>query len=233
LLPWIREELVDWVRDTVVARQGTWLVGAPGAVAEFPSSDTHPIDVTVEAGVITAKRYDAAFRLAITEKIRAFAFTDGGPIVLGLPRGRASFPSSSTEFQSLGPDLGAIDQAHRTDTLFDVGLGRRYSRFCVRTGDEALRSSISDFSGQNLSRFVPDMLNRFIAVSPDRVVETAAARIEVFSKTTGPGESLPHGARAHLLPELLNSGDEISPSLALPDYAAPIAIFYPGKSNAN
>lgn len=233
LLPWIREELVDWVRDTIVAGQGTWVVGAPGAVAEFPSFDGAPINVSVEAGVITAERPDAAFRLAITDKVRAFAFTDGGPIVLGLPRGRAAFPSSASELKPLGPDTGAIGEAHRNDMLFDIGIGRRYTRFCVRSNNEELLSSLSKIGGQHWSNFMPIMLSQFIAVSPHRVVETAAARIEIFAKIPGPGESSPNGAHTHFLAEFLKSGDEIPPSLAPPDYAAPVAIFYPSKSNAN
>ncbi len=228
LLPWIREELVDWVRDSIAARQGTWVVGAPGATGEFPSADSAPIDLHAEDGVVTARRPDAAFRLAVNEKVRAFAFSKGGAIVLGLPRGRAVL-SSGSSLQSVGPDTGAIDETHRGDALFDLGIGRRYTRFCVRTSDASLVSSLSDHDRRHWSDFMPIMLDRFIAASPHRVVESAAARIEIYGTIPKPGQSSPHGAHSHFLPEFLRSGEEIAASLAPPDYVAPIAIFYPNK----
>lgn len=228
LLPWIREELVDWVRDSIAARQGTWVVGAPGAAGEFPSSDKAPIDLHVEDGVVTARRPDAAFRLAINEKLRAFAFTDGGPIVLGLPRGRAAL-SSGSSLQSLGPDAVAIDETHRDHMLFDLGIGRRYTRFCIRTRDQSLVSSLSDHSRRHWSDFLSNMLDQFIQASPHRVVESAAARIEIYAGIPKPGELPPNGAVSHFLPEFLKSGEEITASFAPPDYVAPIAIFYPNK----
>lgn len=218
LLPWVQEELVDWVRDSVVARQGTWVVGAPGAAAEFPSNGDAPIDVRVEAGVVTAKRPDAAFHLRVNDKVRAFAFAGDGPIVLGLAKGRAGLPSHSV-LRSLGPDTDAIDEVHRDDSLFDVGIGRQYSRFCMRTGDKTLASTLSDQSGRPWPEALPLIQNQLLDAGPHRIVESAAARIEVFA---GP-------ALTHFLPEFLKSGEEIAAGLALPDYAAPIAIFYPHK----
>lgn len=229
LLPWVRDELMDWVRDTLAARQGTWVVGAPGAFAEFPSTDNAPIDLRVEDGVITARRADAALRIAINEKVRAFAFAEGSPIVLGLPRGRAAVQSGSA-FRSVGPDAGAIDEAHRNDKLFDLGIGRQYSRFCIRTRDEGLTSALSDYDRQNWSNFMPLVLEQFASAGAHRVVESAAARIELFSRIPDPGESSSTGARTHLVAELLESGHEITPSLAPPDYVGPVAIFYPSKT---
>lgn len=229
LLPWIRDELMDWVRDTLIARQGTWVVGAPGAFAEFPSTDNAPIDLRVEDGVITARRADGALRIVINEKVRAFAFAEGSPIVLGLPRGRAAIQSGST-LRSVGPDAAAIDEAHRNDRLFDLGIGRQYSRFCIRTRDKSLTSALSDHDRRHWSDFVPVMLNQFVAVSPHRIVESAAARIEIFSRIPGPSESSPNGAHTHFLAEFLKSGDEIASSLAPPDYVGPVAIFYPAKA---
>lgn len=229
LLPWVRDELMDWVRDTLVARQGIWVVGAPGAFAEFPSTDNAPIDLRVEDGVITARRADGALRIAINEKVRAFAFAEGSPIVLGLPRGRAAIQSGST-LRSVGPDAAAIDEAHRNDRLFDLGIGRQYSRFCIRTCDESLTSALSDHDRQHWSSFMPLVLEQSASAGPHRIVESAAARIEVFSGIPDPGESSSTGARTHLFAELLKSGHEITPSLAPPDYVGPVAIFYPSKT---
>lgn len=229
LLPWIREELVDWIRDSIVARQGAWIVGVPGAVAEFPSAGTDPINVRVEAGVVTAVRSDAAFRIGINEKVRAFAFTDGGSIVLGLPKGRAELPRVSA-LQLVGPDSGAIDEAHRCDLLFDMGIGRRYTRFFIRTNNVRLITAFSKFDRRPWTGFLPAVEDQLNSVSPHRVVESAAARIEVYSRTPSGDASSPNGANIPILPEFLESGEEIAASLALPDYAAPIAIYRPNKS---
>jgi predicted Fe-S protein YdhL (DUF1289 family) len=229
LLPMIRDELVDWVAEGIEAGSGTWVVGAPGAIAEFPSRSEQTIRVDIDGGVLTARRSDASLRLFLTEKVRAFAFNDGGPIVLGLPRGRAGL-ASAAGLRSLGPDTAAIDEAQRNEQLFDMGIGRQYTRFCVRTGDEVLVSMLSDNDGRHWSQAMPLIQSKLVDVGPHRVVESAAARIEVFTKIPLPGELSPAGARTHFLPEFLKSGEEIAAGLSPPDYAAPVAIFYPNKT---
>jgi hypothetical protein len=130
----------------------------------------------------------------------------------------------------LGPDRDAIEEARRGDLLFDIGICRQYTRFCVRTNDVGLISSLSEFHRRPWTDFMPAMLDQFLAVSPHRIVESAAARIEVFAPIPGPGQSPPNGAHTHFLPEYLKSGEEIAAGLTLPDYAAPIAVFYPHRN---
>jgi hypothetical protein len=69
--------------------------------------------------------------------------------------------------------------------------------------------------------------SQILSASPHRVVESCLARIEVYAPIPLPHERSPDGTHTHFLPAFLSSGDEINPSLALPDYAAPAAIFYP------
>lgn len=229
LLPWTREELIAWANDTIAARRGTWVTGAPGAVAEFPCTSERTIDVEAGSDGVIARAPDASFRLTVSDKVRAFSFSEGGPIVLGLPKARAAIPSSPV-LQSLGMDSQAIDARHQAEQLFDYGIGRKYSRFCVRTGDAALASSLSAQGGRHWSEVMMAIGMQVIAASPNRVVESAAARIEVFTKIPMPGDQSPAGAHTHFLPDFLKGGEEIASSLALPDYAAPIAIFYPQKA---
>jgi predicted Fe-S protein YdhL (DUF1289 family) len=224
LLPLTRDELVDWIGAGIEAGGGTWVVGTPGAVAEFPPASDVSIDVG--PGGLTARSSGASLRVVVNEKVRAFALAEGGPIVLGLPRGRAGI-RSAFQLQPLGPDAAAIDEAQRADALFDIGIGRRYMRFCVRTGDEALASALSAQSGRHWSEALPIIKDQLISVGPHRIVESAGARIEVFAGIPTPGEPPPAGAHTHFLPEFLKSDEEIAAGLALPDYAAPIAIFYP------
>jgi hypothetical protein len=74
---------------------------------------------------------------------------------------------------------------------------------------------------------MPAIGTQLLATSPNCVVESAAARIEVFTPISMPGTQSPAGAHTLFLPEFLKSGEEIPASLALPEFAAPIAIFYP------
>lgn len=230
LLPWVHEELVDWVRDSIVGRLGTWAVGAPGATAEFHSLGTAPINVRVAEGTVTAELPDAAFRLRITDKVRAFAFDEGGPIVLGLPKGRAALPSLSA-VGLIGPDEDAIDQEERGRPLFDMGIGQRYSRFCLRPREHALAEMLAEHIGHPWTEAWPRIQHRLQAADVVHVVESSVARIEAVAKGAR-GVSASRGAQVHVLPELLNRGDEITPNLAPPDYAAPIAIFHPASAPA-
>lgn len=230
LLPWVQGELVDWVRDSIVGRQGTWAVGAPGATAEFHSLGTAPLDVRVANGIVTAKLPDAAFRLRITDKVRAFAFDEGGPIVLGLPKGRATI-SSLSAVGLIGPDEDAIDQDERGRPLFDMGIGQRYSRFCLRPREHALAETLVEHIGRHWTEAWPRIQHRLEAADVVHVVETSAARIEAVAKGAR-GVSASRGAQVRVLPELLNRGDEIAPNLSPPDYAAPIAIFHPASAQA-
>jgi predicted Fe-S protein YdhL (DUF1289 family) len=226
LLPWTRDELVNWVRDTIETRRGAWVTGAPGAIAEFPCTAERAISVDVGPDSLAARAQDASFRLRVSDKVRAFAFSEGGPIVLGLPKARAAIRSSSV-LTSLGSDSDAIDALHSTEQLFDYGIGRKNSRFCIRTSDDALASLLTDYAGRHWADVMKAIGMQVLAASPARVVESAAARIEVFAKIPAPGEQSPPGAHTHFLPDYLKSGEEIATSLALPDYAAPVAIFYP------
>ena len=226
LMPWTRDELIDWAKQTVAARRGTWVIGAPGATAEFPCTAEHQIAINTNSDAIIARASDASFRLRISDKVRAFMFADDGPVVLGLPKGRANVSSRSV-VELLGTDTDAIDEAHRNDRLFDFGIGRKSSRFCVRTNDGALAKALSDHSGQHWSEVMPSIGTQLLATGPNRVVESASARIEVFAPIPMPGTQSTAGAHTHFLPEFLKSGEEISASLALPEFAAPIAIFYP------
>ncbi|AGK56677.1 hypothetical protein HYPDE_24963 [Hyphomicrobium denitrificans 1NES1] len=228
LLPWTPNEVAGWAWETISDRRGTWVTGAPGAIAEFPCTPKRRIDVDVGEASIIAHTDDAAFRLRVSDKIRAFAFGDGGPIVLGLPRSRAGIPSHEA-VQTLGTDADAIDETHRNDKLFDFGVGRKSSRFCVRTADDALTQCLSSQEGRHWSEVMPAIATDLIAASPHRVVESAAARIEVFAPILAPGTT--SGAHALFRPDHLQSGEEIPASLTLPVFAMPVAIFYPATAS--
>jgi hypothetical protein len=227
LLPWTAEEIAQWVGATIAGRRGTWVMGMPGAVAEFPCQEGREVSAEPRDDVVLGRASNALFRLRVHDRLRAFTFAEDGPIVVGVPKGRVTLPIARA-FTALGNDWDAIDVAHSEQTLFDFGLGRRWSRFCIRTGGK-LAERLQAVDGQPWSGVLKELGTAIIAESPTRVVESELARIEVFSPIPLLDGKSPAGAHTHFLPKLLLAGDEIPPALALPEYAAPVAIFYPAK----
>jgi predicted Fe-S protein YdhL (DUF1289 family) len=230
LLPWTVEEIAAWVAATITGRRGTWVTGMPGAVAEFPCQEGREVSAELSDDVVLCRASDALFRLRAHDRLRAFTFAEHGPVVLGVPKGRVTLATART-FTVLGKDRDAIDSMHGEQTLFDFGLARRWSRFCIRAGGK-LAERLQTVAGQPWSSVLKELGTAIIAESPTRVVESELARIEVFSSIPLADGKPPAGAHTHLLPKFLLAGDEIPPALSLPDFAAPVAIFYPGKPPA-
>lgn len=227
LLPWMADDIAAWIVRSMSDRLGTWVMGAPGAVAEFPCNAARDVRVERDGLIVTARASDAVFRLEVTDKVRAFEFGAGGPIVLGLPKARGSL-NAATAFTPLGADTEAVDAEHRGNALFDMGVGRKASRFCIRTSDTNLAATLTALAGRTWSEVMYDAGMAIFAANPHRVVQSKFARVEVFTPIPLPGQVSPAGAHTHFLPEFLASGEEQPSSIALPDYALPIATFYPG-----
>jgi predicted Fe-S protein YdhL (DUF1289 family) len=233
LLPWTRVEIGRWAQETLRESAGTWVTGAPGALAEFPVSDGRRPNVVADDERIEARLPDARFRLHLHDKLRAFGFggTDGA-VVLGLPKARATLSGAST-LTALGEDAHAIDPEHRGHMLFDLGVGRRSSRFCVRTNDSELIAALASLAGQPWTSVLPKAGTQLLGKNAHRVVESVLARIEVFSEVAGADERSPASARTLFLPALLQEGSEVQPGLMLPDFALPVAIYAPlGKGRS-
>jgi predicted Fe-S protein YdhL (DUF1289 family) len=228
VLPWTAAEIGAWVAASIAERRGTWTTGSPGAVAEFPCTPGRDVTVEADATHIVARANDAAFRLTLHDKLRAFAMSESGPIVLGWPKARR-VPYTTATLTEVGTDAEAISDAERQATLLDLGVGRASSRFCVRTSNPALLAKLKPLAGSAWQSVMYEAGMDIMAAHPNRVVESQLARIEVYTPIPLPGEQSPRGAHTHFLPEFLAAGDEIAPTLALPDYAAPVAIFYPGE----
>ena len=193
LAPWTGEEVLAWVAGTVRDKQGTWVVGAPGASAEFPCTDDRDLGVAADDEGVTIRATDASFRLAASDKLRAFVFADG-PVVLGFPKVRISLARFS-ELTALGADFDAIDAEHRAQELFDLGLGRQFSRFGLRTSDASLLEVLRGLKGRRWTEVMAAAGADIVAANPARVVETMLARVEVFSPIAPP-PGAPRPARA-------------------------------------
>jgi predicted Fe-S protein YdhL (DUF1289 family) len=226
LLPWTATELGAWVATTLAAERGTWVTGVPGAVAEFPCGPEHDVALARGPDFVMGRTSKAVFLLRFHEKLRAFAFGQAAPIVLGFPKARMTLPVADT-LTFLGEDRNAADAYHKPHHLFDFGLGRNGSRFCIRTGDETLAAALQDRCGSPWQSAMADLGSMILDLSPHRVVESELARTEVFTPIPAPGTVTPPGAHTHFLPQFLNPREETPAGLTLPDYALPIAIYYP------
>jgi predicted Fe-S protein YdhL (DUF1289 family) len=228
LLPWTPDELGVWVTETVASRCGSWVVGAPGGAAVFACTSGREIDIERTGDTIVARAPDARLRFRINDKLRAFAFSEGG-IVLGLPKGRAAVPSY-TAVTALGVDVDAIEVADQKDQWFDLGTGQKSSRLCVRTADESLATQLSEYAGRHWSEVVSEM--QIASANPTRVIESAVARIELWTRMLLPGEQSVGRADTHLQSALFKLANEAPMSSALPEYALPVASFYPTRGLA-
>src|SRR5271170_2948779 len=71
-------------------------------------------------------------------------------LVLALHRSRLSgIPAIGVT--ELGADEDAIEPTRKNDRLFDLGVSRSVVRFCVRTGESALISSLRQAVGSTRS----------------------------------------------------------------------------------
>ena len=230
MLPWSVEQIGDFASTTLSSEQGTWVIGVPGAVAEFPCGPTHGVKASREGDFVFGLTKKAVLRLALHERLRAFAFGEATPIVLGVAKARVEF-SVSESMTALGKDAGAVDAKHKSDELFDFGLGRQGNRFCVRTGNPELIEALWSQCGAPWQNALAALGGALLRHSPHRVLESALARIEVFAPIPAPGTVTPPGAHTHFLPEFLASGEDAPSGLELPDYALPVAIYYPPPSS--
>jgi predicted Fe-S protein YdhL (DUF1289 family) len=222
LLPWTPEDILVWVAETITGRRGTWTIGASRAAENFPCTAKREIEIEELGDAVVARAPHSSFRLRINDKVRAFAFAEGGPIALAMPRGRATI-ASCADITALGPDADAIDERRQRDWLFDLGFGCKSSRFCIRTDDATFADILSAHAGRRWPEIVPTIADQIVSLRPTRIIETAVARIEVCAPPVGDAAGTP----ARGLPAFLKPSDNIPATPALPDYASPVAIFYP------
>jgi predicted Fe-S protein YdhL (DUF1289 family) len=226
LLPWTGLPLLQRLVG-LAGRYGTgWQMGVWGAALQLPAPEARL--ATDADGMILLR--SAAGRMAIRplSAIRAFEVTGSAAeparVVLALHRVRfkSVLPSS---FVRLGPDHEAIELADRTSELFDLGLGRRPMRFCLRTGDPEIRKILVGHEGADSIAMLP--LMQEIAGHSDQIVITPLGRIEMC-RSAG---TLPSAAGcAELEGDKLRTGREMPPGVHLPpDYVGCIQLRLDGS----
>ena len=231
-LPWTTDDIRAFVISTLEAGRGTWVIGVVGAVAEFTAVQQASVDVHTYGDDITAYTKNGAIRVKINDDIRALTFDPPvweleARIVLAVKRERGRLPVASG-VADLGPDTDALVQ-ERNANLYDLGLGRKEGRFCVRLGEGAAREALNGSKGLMFPQALPMIAGPLVAESPTRVVESALGRIEVQGQIPPPDAKSPHGPHTHLLPDHLEAGRALPVGMDLPRAYLPGAIFYPPK----
>lgn len=206
-------------------------MGVVGAVGEFTAADGEAVDVWMEDDHIFAATTDAALRFKIDDDIRALTFEPydtpipQSRIVLAVKRERGRLPVADC-LCDLGEDNASLideDPGH----VFDLGLGRKEVRFCVRVAQGAARDALNRAQGEPFLQCLPRIGAALLAESPTRVIETALGRMEVQGRIPPPGGRSPDGPHTHLLPDHLASGRAMPTGMDLPRAYLPGAIFYP------
>ncbi len=231
-LPWETHEIQTFVTRSLRSGAGTWVIGVVGAVAEFATRPGESVDVETDGACVEASTAGANLRFQIDKHVRALTFdtpdtpADRQRVVLAVKRERGHLPLAAA-LADLGQDSAAIRPEDRDLRLYDLGLGRKEARFCVRCGPGAARDALTAATGtapaEAMQRLAPILLQD----SPPRVVESALGRIEVLTPIPLPGGRSPAGPHTHLLPEHLATGRALPAGMDLPRVYRPGAIFYP------
>ena len=174
------DQIAAFARDTLDQRAGRWVMGSTGASASFDAKNV--IDVTENDDWVTAHSSDGqVVRIKKHDRMRAFGLTLGDEskrmkaVALVIPRGRAKLEQSDT-MTMLGQDLDAADATNQAATLFDLAVGRTYSRVLLRARVGKASNVFQPLAGQpfaSITGQLQPLLNR-----ADIVVETALGRIE-------------------------------------------------------
>ncbi|MTH95767.1 DUF1289 domain-containing protein [Roseibium sp. RKSG952] len=231
-LPWETEDIRNFVLRSLSDGRGTWVAGVVGAVGEFTAAPGQAVRAEHDGEVIVSSTRGAGLRFRIDDNVRALTFEaketplERSRIVLAVKQERGH-PDIAHTLTALGPDLDAVAVSDRDAHVFDLGMGRKEARFCVRAGPGETREALSSATGSafpdNLGLIAPALL----ANSPARVIETALGRIEILTPIPPPGGQSPLGPHTHLLPAHLATGKAMPAGMDLPGAYLPGAIFYP------
>lgn len=229
-LPWTTDEIRDFVVSSLEAGEGTWVMGVVGGVAEFSAAKGARTRVETAGEHVCAQTRNGAIQMLLNDDIRALTFDPPNSdhaqrVVLAVKRERGRLPKSDA-VTCLGYDQRALMHGDGTH-LFDLGLGRKEARFCVRVAEGKANTTLRKSCGLLFANALPIIANTLMAESPTRVVETALGRIEVQGRIPPPDAQSPDGPHTHLLPNHLASGRALPVGMDLPRAYLPGAIFYP------
>lgn len=218
------------IAQHIACATSSWSIGGFGAIAEF-----HHVPGTTESiSSTSAVTPLGAIRLSTHPDLRAIAYEIPAQrddywhhgIVLCLPEAEARITEPG-RVAALGPDPDALDRNEAGAWLYDLGIGAATFRFCVRTADTALRSSLDAIVGESFLEHAATLGPKLVAASPTRVALCAIGRIEVYQPIALPGGRTPDGPHTHLIPQLLRSTHTHSRNVPVPEGTLPVATLYP------
>lgn len=233
-LPWNTHDIRTFVEQSLRPAEGTWVTGVVGAVAEFSTKPGEGTAVRWEGDWIEAFTAGGNLRFLIDDQVRALTFdppetpSKDQKVVLAVKRERGR-PPVARAIENLGPDSASVQRLDRELDLYDLGLGRKEARFCVRCSSGAARDGLAAAAGSALAEAMPTLAPALLQESPTRVIESALGRIEVSTPIPLPGGVSPEGPHTHLLPEHLKTGRALPVGMDLPAAYLPGAIFYPTR----
>ena len=225
MVPHKGRDLFDWMLGAMT-RGGLWTMGVHGASAEFDSVGAviEAAESTCAATAVTAR---GALRLKVNEETRAFVIDrvdqPGRPYaVLLATSGQGTDLSNGIDNEAriaiLGPDAAAIRPDRRSDTLIDLGIGRRAASFLLRTQDRGVLDRVGELQALDWREHLEQLGAEVEAVAADRVVQTRIGRIEVYAATK---------AQSWLRPGELELDLDCPPGVELPPGYTIGAIHYP------
>jgi hypothetical protein len=222
------------LRRAIADPTASWSLGTFGAIAEFHRTSDEPASITTGATlqVVTAR---GALRLRVTEDIRACAYELPGPaggwnhaVALCLPATSPALPRHSV-LTECGPDHDALRPHDRAAVLFDLGLGTAQVTLCVRSADAEGLTWLRAGCGRAL--LAPDnpLMQAMSRLSPHRVFVCPFARLEVYQRIPGHGETPPEGPHTHVLPRLLRHQRSHAATAPIPHGWVPCLHLYPAN----
>ena len=219
LLPWTPEEILGFIAKSLNERLGTWSLGRTGEAAWFPPSLPEPLLIEVGGSSVVARAKTAAFKMTVSDKVRAFGIARSRRVALALPKARAVVVGAPPT-ERLETDSGAIDEDRRSEVILHLGGDDQNIRWSVRSGDTKLIDWLKTFAGRR-----PSDLKHILASEGDVpgiafVCETAIARVEFYSSSWHE----PPEAAAIAPPD---AGQNDGTSATLPTYATEVATFHP------
>ena len=225
-----RDMAIDLVRRYLRSSECSWSNGISGAIAEFMYDDGERVSFGESARRLHAVTDRGAIAVNLNEEIACFAYEEIAhctrswtqAIALALPKKLSVLPAHHV-ITALGADTGAVRPGDRDKQLFDLGLGSKLARFCVRSGDTGMVKELNSLCGQSLpdtGHALPGLLRD---AAPARVAISRLGRIEVCTPIPQQGGRTEAGPHTHLLPHLLGKDQAVIPA----GYAAAMHIYPP------
>lgn len=233
-LLWFPSDFLSFIDATVRRQGGEWTIGIQGANVTFDMHQMENASVVRDETSLTLQTSQIAWRFITHQKAAAFALGDkveeNGPQAIGLalPRSRISI-STSSHFCRIGEDADAIVSAGRNAPLYDLGLGDKGMRFCLRAMSPASAEICDALNGCAHDIAIARLLQINNRSGLQYVIETGLGRCEILASNGNGNEPSP---KLSLDAELLNNGRESPPDWELHPAFAPCAVFRPDSGHS-